>query len=116
MWESAKNRDADGFMEIVHPEAVMVCGAYRCTGKEYAEVIRNFDCKSYHIDCFEIVCDGDNSFQVHYILKMEVEDMRNRDLGGSFHITTTWTCESGSWKVVFNMDQRIARQNPVPGD
>ena len=34
MRESAKNRDADGFLQIVHPEAVMVCGGYRCTGKE----------------------------------------------------------------------------------
>ena len=108
MWESAKNRNADGFLEIVHPEAVMVCGGYRCTGKENAEIIRSFDCKSYHMDGFEIVHDGGSSFQVHYILKMEVEDTRNKDLEGSFHITTTWTCGSGSWKVVFNMDQRIA--------
>ena len=100
MWESAKNRDAYGFMEIVHPDAVMVCGGYRCTGKEYAEVISNFDCKSYRIDCFEIVCDGGNSFQVHYILKMEVEDMRNRDLGGSFHIMA-YACLTSQWKRSF---------------
>lgn len=50
MWEAAKNKDAGGFMEIVDPEAAMVCGGYRCTGKEYAEVISNFDYKSYLMD------------------------------------------------------------------
>ena len=30
MWEAAKNRDAERFLEIVSPEAVMVCGGYRC--------------------------------------------------------------------------------------
>lgn len=107
MWKSAQNRDAEGFLKIVSPEAVMVCGGYRCTGKEYAEIIRLFDCKSYDIDCFEIVHEDDNSFQVHYTLKMEVENKQNRDLEGTFHITTTWHLTNGIWKVVFNMDQRI---------
>ncbi len=85
----------------------MVCGGYRCTGKEYAEIIGKFDCKSYDIECFEIVYAGDNAFQVHYLLEMKVDDIRNKDLEGTFHITTTWICESGLWKIVFNMDQRI---------
>lgn len=72
------------------------------------DIIGNFDCRSYHIARFEIVHDDGVSFQVHYILKMEVEDVGNIDLAGSFHITTTWSCKSGRWKVVFNMDQRIA--------
>ena len=55
MWEAAKNRDADRFLEIVSPEAIMVCGGYRCLGKEYAEIVRDFDCRSYSIDQFEIV-------------------------------------------------------------
>ena len=40
-------------------------------------------------------------------MKMAVDDMRNRDLEGSFHITTIWIREGDFWKVVFNMDQRI---------
>ena len=107
MWKTAQNRDADEFLKIVSPEAVMVCGGYRCLGKEYAEIIRLFDCKSYDIDCFEIVQEDDHSFQVHYTLKMEVENMQNHDLEGTFHITTTWHFADGIWKVVFNMDQRI---------
>lgn len=107
MWKAAQNRDAEKFLQIVSPEAIMVCGGYRCTGKEYAEIIRSFDCKSYDIDSFEIVNEDDNSFQVHYILKMQVENIRNRDLEGEFHITTAWHFTDGSWRVVFNMDQRI---------
>ena len=107
MWEAAKNRDAEGFLKVVSPEAVMVCGGYRCLGKEYAEIIRDFDCKYNDIDCFEIVHEYTDSFQVHYILKMEVGNIHNHDLEGSFHITTTWRFIDGIWKVVFNMDQRI---------
>lgn len=107
MWKAAKNRDAEGFLKVVSPKAIMVCGGYRCYGEEYAEIIRSFDCKSYDMDCFEIVNEDGNSFQVHYILKMEVENIQNSDLGGNFHITTTWNFIDGNWMVVFNMDQRV---------
>ena len=51
-----------------------------------------------------------NSIQVHYVIRLEVNDMRNADLSGVFHITTTWNMKDGKWKVVFNMDQRIVEE------
>lgn len=108
MWKAAQSRDAEAFLKVVSADAVMVCGGYRCTGREYAEIIRMFDCKSYVIEGFEIVNQDNASFQVHYILKMEVENEENRDLAGTFHITTTWKCTDEGWKVVFNMDQRVS--------
>ena len=107
MWEAAKNRDAVRFLELVSPEAVMVCGGYRCTGKEYAEVIRDFDCRSYSLEDYEIVHADETSFQVHYLIKTEVENEQNRDLAGMFHITTTWAFFNGNWQVIFNMDHKI---------
>ena len=41
------------------------------------------------------------------MLHMEVNHEENRDLSGTFHITTTWKHIDDSWKVVFNMDQRV---------
>lgn len=108
MWKAAQNRDAEAFLTVVSADAVMVCGGYRCTGREYAEIIRMFDCKSYVLEGFEIVNQDKSSFQVHYILKMEVENEENRDLAGTFHITTTWKCTDEGLKVVFNMDQRVS--------
>lgn len=108
MWNAARNRDSEEFLKIVSPTAVMVCGGFRCSGKEYADIIRSFDCKSYTIDNFEAVHEDEHSFQVHYVLKMEVENEQNKDLEGTFHVTTTWHFSDGAWKVVFNMDQRIA--------
>ena len=99
MWKAAQNRDAEAFLKVVSAEAVMVCGGYRCSGKEYAEIIRMFDCKSYSIEGFEIVHQGNSSFQVHYILKMEVEKEENSDLAGTFHITTTWKFTDEGRKV-----------------
>ena len=107
MWEAAKNRNAVEFLNLVSEDAVMVCGGYRCTGKEYAEIISFFDCKSYNIVNFETICEDTSSVQVHYVIKLEVNDDKNSDLAGTFHITTTWKNQDGRWKVVFNMDQRL---------
>ena len=108
MWEAAKNRNAVEFLNVVSEDAVMVCGGYRCTGKESADIISFFDCKSYNIVNFETICEDTSSVQVHYVIKLEVNDDKNSDLAGTFHITTTWKNQDGRWKVVFNMDRRVS--------
>ena len=107
MWEAAKNRNKEEFLDVVSEEAVMVCGGYRCTGNEYADIISVFDCKCYNIVNFEVVYKDSNIIQVHYVITLEVNDEKNIDLAGTFHITTTWKNYENDWKVVFNMDQRI---------
>lgn len=107
MWEAAKNKSKADFLKFVSEDAVMVCGGYRCSGKEYSEIIPMFDCKTYGIEYFEIVNDDNSSIQVHYLIHLEVNNEENNDLAGTFHITTTWKCLNGVWKVVFNMDQRV---------
>ena len=111
MWDAAKNRNREGFLQIVSEDAVMVCGGFRCSGKEYADIISVFDCKSYSMEHFEIVNQDEKSVQVHYVILVEVCNEENKDLAGAFHVTTTWKCINESWKVVFNMDQRV----PAPG-
>lgn len=108
MWEAAKNRNPVDFLQIVSEDAVMVCGGFRCSGKEYSEIVVMFDCKTYVIEHFEIVNEDESSVQVHYIIHIEVENEENKDLAGTFHVTTTWKCMDGVWKVVFNMDQRVS--------
>lgn len=107
MWESAKANDSKGFLEVVDENAVMICGGYRCTGKEYAEIIKIFDCKHYEISDFEIVAESNDFVQVHYIIKTEVNKEENKDLAGKFHITSTWAKNNENRKLVFNMDSRI---------
>lgn len=85
-------------------------GGYRCTGKEYAEIISLFDCKCYTISGFEVVSEDSSMVQVHYVITIEVNDEKNLDLAGMFHITTTWKLTDDKWKVVFNMDQRVMEQ------
>ena len=94
MWNAAQNRDSQAFLELVSENAIMVCGGYRCTGKEYAEIVS---------ECAEFI-------QVHYVIRLEVSNSENYDLAGKFHITTTWNKSAGKWIVVFNMDQRIIEQ------
>ena len=107
MWEAAKNRNPEEFLQLVEEDAVMVCGGFRCLGKEYAEIVAMFDCKNYVIEHFEIVNQEESTVQVHYVIHIEVSKDENRDLAGIFHVTTTWKCRDGIWKVVFNMDQRV---------
>ena len=108
MWEAAKNRNPVDFLQVVSEDAVMVCGGFRCSGKEYSEIVVMFDCKTYVIEHFEIVNEDESSVQVHYVIHIEVENEENKDLAGTFHVTTTWKCMDGVWKVVFNMDQRVS--------
>lgn len=107
MWEAAKARNSKAFLDVVSDDAVMVCGGYRCSGKEYSEIVAMFDCKKYTIEHFEIVNQDVASIQVHYVIDLEVNDEANSDLAGRFHITTTWKNDKDVWKVVFNMDQRL---------
>lgn len=107
MWEAAKNRNSLEFLNVVAEDAVMVCGGRRCSGREYADIVFMFDCKSYRIEHFEVVNEDERSVQVHYVIHLEVNDERNSDLAGTFHITTTWADVGEVWKVVFNMDQRM---------
>lgn len=107
MWDAAKNRDSKRFLELVNTDAVMVCGGFRCTGADYSEIIKDFDIASYEISGFEIICESADICQVHYIIETKVSKAENKDLEGTFHITTTWKKYNDSWKVIFNMDSRI---------
>lgn len=107
MWEAAKKQDAQAFLEVVEQDAVMVCGGYRCSGADYAKIIKEFDLAEYEIKGFEIVLETDDICQVHYIISTVVSDEHNKDLEGKFHITSTWKKTDDKWKLVFNMDSRI---------
>lgn len=107
MWESAKSNDKTAFLQIVSPNAIMVCGGYRCTGIEYAEFISDFGISSFEIKDFEIVYETDSTIQVHYIVKTEATSSENADLAGLFHITSTWKKQNEKWQLIFNMDSRI---------
>ncbi|NLG04403.1 MAG: nuclear transport factor 2 family protein [Clostridia bacterium] len=83
----------------------MVCGGYRCTGKDYAEFIKNFDIAAYELSDYEVIYESDEICQIHYVVATEVSDQeRNKDLEGKFHVTSTWEQVNGTWKMIFNMD------------
>lgn len=107
MWEAAKNRDKDAFLQVVDEDAIMICGGYRCLGREYAKIIEEFDLSKYEILEYEVVCETDTVCQIHYVIETFVSDPKNKDLAGKFHITSTWKKVEDNWKLVFNMDSRI---------
>ncbi|MDD7429587.1 MAG: nuclear transport factor 2 family protein [Oscillospiraceae bacterium] len=101
MWEAAKNRDKESFSELVDENAVMVCGGYRCTGAEYADIVKEFDISSYKMTGFEVIFRTDDMFQVHYLIETKASREENKDLEGVFHITSTWKSGGDKWKVIF---------------
>ena len=107
MWEAAKNRNAAAFLELVDETAVMVCGGFRCSGYEYAQIIKEFDVAQYQISDFEIIEETEQICQIHYVIETMVSDSKNKDLEGKFHITSTWKKIDEAWKLIFNMDSRI---------
>lgn len=107
MWNAAKNRDAVAFLEVVDKNAIMVCGGYRCSGAEYAEIIKAFDVAQYTISDYEIIEESESHCQIHYLIEITVADAKNADLEGLFYITSTWKMIAGVWKLIFNMDSRI---------
>lgn len=107
LWEAAVHQDVEGFRNLVADEAVMVCGGYRCTGREYAGFIQDFGVTAYCITFFEELYHSNEIIQIHYVLETKVARPEDADLSGTFHITSTWKNSAQGWKLVFNMDARI---------
>ena len=107
MWDAAQNRDAEAFLQVVDKDAVMVCGGFRCTGTDYAEIIKEFDVAKYAISNYEVVAKGEDFCQIHYVIEIAVADRKNMDLEGLFHVTSTWKKMGDDWKLIFNMDSRV---------
>lgn len=108
MWNAAKSRDSERFLEYVSEDAVMVCGGFRCSGADYASVVAEFDCSAFSISEFEVVYSSEFAKQVHYIIKTSAAEKENADLSGTFHITSTWVRSDEKWNLIFNMDSRIS--------
>ena len=107
MCEAAKCRDADKFLNVVDENAIMICGGFKCSGLEYAQIIKEFDLAEYEITGYEIVAETKDICQIHYVINTKVADKKNADSEGVFHITSTWKKFEEGWKLVFNMDSRI---------
>ncbi|MGN0598527.1 MAG: nuclear transport factor 2 family protein [Oscillospiraceae bacterium] len=107
MWQASLNKDSNAFLKLVSPDAVMVCGGFRCSGAEYAGSVSDFGITSFEIVNFETVAQTDELVQVHYVVRTIADSPENADLAGLFHITSTWMKKDGRWTLVFNMDQRI---------
>lgn len=108
MWNAAKSRNAQAFLELVDENAVMVCGGFRCSGADYAEIVKaEFDVAQYKISNYEVIEETESLCQIHYVIELTVADRKNADLEGTFHITSTWKKIADKWKLIFNMDSQI---------
>ncbi|MGN1101733.1 MAG: nuclear transport factor 2 family protein [Huintestinicola sp.] len=107
MWKAALSRNRDDFLTLVSPGAVMICGGYRCSGAEYAELIKDFGISGFEITDFEVTAENEGLASVHYIVKTCADCPENADLAGVFHVASVWKKADVKWQLVFNMDSRI---------
>lgn len=110
MWDAALSKNVDGFKKLVLDDAVMVCGGYRCTGKEYAQYIENFGVSEYSILALETIYASEELIQIHYVIETKVVKPEDADLAGTFHVVSCWKKIAHDWKLIFNMDSRIMKQ------
>lgn len=108
MWEAALHQDTEGFKKLVLPDAVMVCGGYRCLGAEYAGFVADFNISGYDISQMEVIHAGDSEVTLHYLLRTRADDPNAQDLVGLFHVVSIWVKKQDGWHLLFNMDSRIA--------
>lgn len=109
MWEAALHKDVVAFKELVLPDAVMICGGYRCLGNEYAEFIADFNISGYSISNMEVIHVSDSEATLHYVLRTQAEDSEALDLAGLFHVVSIWERKADAWNLIFNMDSRIVQ-------
>lgn len=107
MWEAALHKDVVGFKKLVLPDAVMICGGYRCLGDEYAGFIADFNISGYSISNMEVIHLSDSEATLHYVLRTQEEDSQAQDLAGLFHVVSIWKRIADTWNLIFNMDSRI---------
>lgn len=107
MWEAALNKDGAAFSELAADDAVMLCGGARLTGAQYAELVGGYGISGYELSEFELLTVTHTLFQVHYIVRTMADSRENADLAGMFRVTSTWEKRGDSWRLIFNMDQRI---------
>lgn len=107
MWEAALHRDADSFKSLVCPNAIMICGGYRCMGSEYADIIQDFYISGYSISSMEVISSGKDEVILHYILRVDADKESHKDLEGLFHVVSVWKRTGEEWRLIFNMDSRI---------
>ena len=114
MWEAVLCGDVHTFQNLVSPNAVMICGGYRCLGSEYAAIMSDFHIQAYTIRNMEVIDSEENEVILHYIIKIEVEDKDDKDLEGLFHVVSIWKKRRNAWKLVLNMDSRINGEYAPP--
>lgn len=107
MWEAALHRNMEEFKKLVSPNAVMVCGGYRCLGSEYAGFIPYFEISGYSISDMEVISSSDNEVTLHYVIETQAENAGAQDLTGNFHVVSIWKRTAETWNLIFNMDSRI---------
>ena len=59
------------------------------------------------IEQMEVVSASRDEVILHYLLRVAVDNSRDADLAGLFHVISVWKCAGGSWNLILNMDARI---------
>lgn len=110
MWQATVKGSKADFLKVVSPDAVMVCGGYRCSGMEYSDFISDFSISAYEITNFVEIFGTETLVQVCYNVRTEVENEADSDVAGLFCVTSTWQKQNGEWKLVFNMDTLLENE------
>ncbi len=104
MWEAFSCGNSKLFSEVVSNEAMMICGGYRETGYEYANIVAQIRLDGYEIKDFVVKIINPDSVLTNYVINVECPDP---SISGVFRVSSLWIKNEDKWELVFNQDTKL---------
>lgn len=109
MWDAFCCGDSRAFSSLVLPEAVMVIGGGRTTGRFYGQAISGVRLNCSHLEGFQVVPLGEDAALISYLASVD-GGPGSEDLSGVYQVSSVWVRRGADWKLIFNQDSVAERR------
>ena len=106
-WQAFKDKNADGFKKVVHPDFRGVYDAGISDMQKEMDDMKKWDMKSFTIGDYNIVAVGtDTVMSTYKVLVQGTYD--GKDASGTFNAGSIWKKEKGGWQAIFHTNVKQA--------
>jgi hypothetical protein len=105
VWQSYKEKNADGFQKMVMKDVVAVYAGGMMDMKAELDSMGKADMKSFSLTDFNVVMPAADTAIITY--KAEVEGTaEGKDNSGNYNCGSVWKMKNGEWKAIFHADMK----------
>ncbi len=104
MWHAFATGNQEVFSELVLDDALMICGGFRESGREYAQMVSQVRLESFKISEFIATELHDEFCLTNYIVEVICP---SPDLAGKYRVSSLWKMVGSKWMLTFNQDTRL---------